>query len=280
MHETFVGRRRADHLRATARIAALVAVSSAALTASMAANAQEAAPTLTETAQAPSADVETITVTGSRLQRNGFASPTPVTVLNTEDINRVAPSNLADFVNKLPAFSNSPSTSSSGTSVSDGNGGANYLNLRSLGPNRTLILLDGIRVAPTSIGGFLRVGGAVDINEFPDALIKRIDVVTGGASAAYGSDALAGVVNFVLDKDFTGLKGVAQGGVTTYGDDRQYRVSLTAGTGFADDRGHLLASGSFNHTDGIPDAGVRKWAAANVFRVRNPAYTATNGQPY
>ena len=103
--------------------------------------------------------------------------------------------------------------------------GVSNLNLRGLQAIRTLVLLDGKRVVGSTLSGFNNNGSAVDVNIMPDALISRVDVVTGGASAVYGSDALAGVVNFVLDKKFTGIKGNVQGGVTTYGDDAQYALS-------------------------------------------------------
>ena len=134
--------------------------------------------------------------------------------------------------------------------------------------NRTLILLDGQRVAASTLSGL------VDINTIPQALVKRVDIVTGGASAGYGSDAVAGVVNFILDKDFTGLKGQVQGGVTTYGDDRNYNLSLTAGTRFADGRGHLLLSGEIAHNDGIAGIGERDWYNYGKLFI-NPAYNAT-----
>jgi len=145
------------------------------------------------------------------------------------------------------------SAKNSSNDVSDADGGVNNLNLPALGPNRTLVLLDGVRVVASSVGGFYNNGGSVDVNEFPDGLLSRVDVVAGGASAAYGSDTFAGVVNFILDKNFTGVKGAVKGGVTTYGDDGQYRVSLAAGTGFADGRGHFLISGS-------TDAGESQWS--------------------
>jgi outer membrane receptor protein involved in Fe transport len=225
--------------------------------------------------------LQPIVVTGTRVARNGYQAPTPVTVLNLEDLERDAPINIADSINKLPELSNSPSSHNSGASVSDANGGVNNLNLRSLGPNRTLVLLDGVRVAPASITGFYGNGGAVDINAFPDNLISRVDIVTGGASADYGSDALAGIVNFILDKDFTGVKGNATYGETTYGDDRQYALSLAAGTGFAGGRGHLLLSAEDNYDEGIPNAGrARPWVRDYPGIIGNPAYTPDNGQPY
>jgi len=102
--------------------------------------------------------------------------------------------------------------------------------------------------------------------------------VTGGASSSWGSDAVAGVVNFVLDRDFTGLKGQVQGGVTDYGDDRNWNVSLAAGAKFAGGRGHILLSGELAHSDGTVGIGSRKWYNGRKI-LNNPAYTATNGQP-
>jgi iron complex outermembrane receptor protein len=247
----------------------------AALTAAQPAYAQ------TTGATAAASGLDEVVVTGSRVVRDGYEAPTPVTVLNVEDFQRDAPINISDTINKLPEFSNSPSGHNSGSSVSDANGGVNNLNLRSLGPNRTLVLLDGVRVVPGSITGFYGNGGAVDINAFPDNLVSRVDVVTGGASAAYGSDALAGIVNFILDKEFTGLKGNATYGETTYGDDKQYAISLAAGTGFAGGRGHLLLSLEDNYDEGIPNAArARPWVRDYVGLIGNPGYTPTNGQPY
>lgn len=247
----------------------------AAVTAACPVHAQSTSPAEHES------ELVEVVVTGSRLPVSGFETPTPVTVLNAEDISREAPQNIADYLNKLPVFGASPAPGSTSGSVSDASGGMNNLNLRALGANRTLVLLDGVRVVPSSVTGFYQNGGSVDINQFPDALIKRVDVVTGGASAAYGSDALAGVVNFILDKEFTGVKGTLQGGGTTYGDDGQFRASIAAGTGFDDGRGHLLVSGSADGNDGILVAGSsRSWMADSYCRIKNPAYTSTNGQPF
>jgi outer membrane receptor protein involved in Fe transport len=121
--------------------------------------------------------------------------------------------------------------------------------------------------------------GVVDVSELPQQLISRVDVVTGGASASYGSDALSGVVNFVLDTKFTGIKGEASGGVTTYGDNRNWKAALTYGTSFAGGRGHFLLSGEISHEDGIYDPSNRPWTEAGWAFINNPAYTATNGQP-
>ncbi|MHB1207948.1 MAG: TonB-dependent receptor domain-containing protein, partial [Rhodospirillaceae bacterium] len=159
---------------------------------------------------------------------------------------------------------------SSTAGVSAGQTGINALALRGLGANRTLILLDGQRMTASTLTGL------VDINGFPQALITRVDVVTGGASAAWGSDAISGVINFVLDKKFVGVKGELQGGVTTYGDDRSYKISLTGGTGFAGDRGHFIVSAEDSYVDGIRGL-PRPWYTG-VKTLINPAYGSGAGQ--
>lgn len=153
-----------------------------------------------------------IVVTGSRVA-NGFRTPTPVTMASSEQLRETAPTNLADGLNQLPVFSGSTKTSSPSTTNSrGGSSGQNLLNLRGLGAQRTLVLLDGRRLPATNSGG------SVDINILPQGLVSRVDVVTGGASAAYGSDAVAGVVNFVLDTKLKGFKAEALGGISTHGD--------------------------------------------------------------
>ncbi len=224
------------------------------------------------TAQAPKADDTTVVVvTSTRVVRNGYKAPTPTTVITPETIAAAAQPNLANFVNELPSVSGSATPASQVAYASNGTNSINALNLRNLGQNRTLVLLDGQRVGPATTTGW------VDINTFPQSLVKRIDVVTGGASADWGSDAVAGVVNFVLDKDFTGIKGELSGGLTNAGDDHNSTLSLAAGAPFADGRGHVLVS-----VDAASDAGVqyvpRSWYNG-LKAIQNPNYTGSNGQP-
>lgn len=216
--------------------------------------------------------VDEIVVTGTRVVRDGYSAPTPLTVLGQEALELAAPENIADLVNDLPSVVGSATPQTSNLSFSNGQAGLNTLNLRGLGASRTLVLLDGQRSVPSTITGL------VDVNDFPQQLISRVDIVTGGASAAYGSDALSGVVNFVLDKNFTGFKGEVSGGLTTYGDDPSAKVALSAGTGFANDRGHLLLSGEWSRRWGI--FGVpREWNNQGWAIINNPRYTPTNGEP-
>lgn len=139
-----------------------------------------------------------IVVTGSRVITNGNNSPTPVTVVSTEALLQVTPSNVPDALNRLPIFSGSSNQSSFG--AAERNFSGNYLNLRNVGAGRSLILFDGHRFPPTTTDNL------VDINTIPQMLLQRVEVVTGGASAVYGSDAITGVVNFIIDNKFNGVK--------------------------------------------------------------------------
>ncbi|UIJ46353.1 TonB-dependent receptor [Sphingomonas cannabina] len=220
----------------------------------------------------PSAGVGEIVVTGSRIVRDGYSAPTPVSVIGTADIQANAPANLADFVNTLPAIAGSSTPANSSGSLSNGNAGINALNLRSLGTNRTLVLLDGQRSVASS------VNGTVDINTFPQELVERVEVVTGGASSAYGSDAVGGVVNFILNKNYQGFKASAESGITTYGDTPTYKLTMTAGKRFLDDRLRVIVSGEYFKQDGRHTID-RDWNKSRTFLITNPDYTATNGLP-
>jgi outer membrane receptor protein involved in Fe transport len=249
---------------------ASTSAASIALSLGMTHSAYAQSPVTSQQAQTPA--VEEIVVTGTRVVRDGYEAPTPVTVVGVEQLQHQASSNIIDVVASMPAFSGSLTPTTTTQSVSNGQSGLSALNLRNLGGNRTLVLVDGQR----SVGS--TITGLVDINTIPQQLISRVDVVTGGASAAYGSDALAGVANFILDKKFTGIKADFSAGVTTYGDDRNFSVAITAGTPFAGDRGHFIISGELADDDGILQ-GDRPWNKQGWQIINNPNYTATNGQP-
>lgn len=219
-----------------------------------------------EVADPSDSQVGDIVVTASRLGASGFDAPTPVSVIGAEEIDRAAPPTISDFVNQLPALSGSNSPRTTKAAIGNGLAGGNFLNLRNLGVSRTLVLQDGRRVTPSTLTG------AVDANMIPSALVERVDVVTGGASAAWGSDAVAGVINFVLDRDFTGIKGNVQAGITTEGDGENYTADLSFGTPFADGAGHFLISGRYSKME---EAFFRDrdWFKAYSF-VPNPAFGA------
>lgn len=215
-------------------------------------------------------ELEQIVVTGSRIVRPDFDAPTPTTSIGVEEIQRAAPTNIADYVNQLPQLSGSTTPRVGNANTSTGFNGLNNLNLRALGANRTLVLLDGQRVVASGLNG------AVDINNLPSALVERVDVVTGGASAAYGSDAVSGVVNFILDKNFTGLKMNVSGGITDRSDDKSTNADISFGTPFAGERGHWLVSGEYNRVEGIDflDRNKREW-----FQQTNMLTFASSARP-
>ncbi len=230
---------------------------------------------------AQDAALDEIVVTGSRIIREGYEAPTPVSVLGADELNAMGQPNIFDAVARLPALSGNTIGARTTSTIGGGTAGINLANLRALGQSRTLTLLDGKRVVGSNLGGLGGglIGGAVDLNTMPNNLIARVDVVTGGASAVYGSDALAGVLNFVLDKEYTGIKGSAQGGITTYGDGESYKVDLTAGTPFAAGRGHFLISGEHAYNAPISHAYYRQNVRDNTYNwVTNPAYGTGAGQ--
>ena len=218
----------------------------------------QAGPTQAESQAAPAqADslLEEVKVTGSRVISNGNDSPTPVTVVTTDQIQAVQPSKLADDLNDLPVFSGSRGQTSNPDPSSNGggNGAASELNMRNLGANRNLILFDGHRVPATL------TDGTVDIDMIPQMLVERVEVVTGGTSAVYGSDAVSGVVNFITDTKFNGVKFQTQGGISNYGDDATEDVGIAAGGLFLDNRLHLEGSFEYRNSAGILYRTDRSW---------------------
>lgn len=186
---------------------------------------------------------EFIVVTGSRVISDAENSPTPITAISSDALRDTTPTNLPDGLNKLPIFQGSQTTGRTGDGST--NAASNVLNLRNFGVQRTLVLMDGHRVTPSN------ADGTVDIDSLPQLLVTRVDIVTGGASAVYGSDAVTGVVNFVLDKNFNGLKFEANSGVSNFGDSWGYRVGAAGGTDVLGGWGHLEGSVEYRHKDGI-----------------------------
>lgn len=206
-----------------------------------------------------------IVVTGTRIMSSGFNAPTPTTMIGSEDIERNASPNLFNTVIQLPSLQGSTGAATGTFSTSSGQQGLSSFSLRGLGPIRTLTLLDGQRVVGAN------VTGVPDISMFPQLLVKRVDVVNGGASASYGSDAVGGVVNFITDTRFTGFKANVQGGITRYGDDKQALVQAAWGGALFDNRLHVIVSGEYDHEDGVGPgdfgidlAGSRDWHRAST----------------
>lgn len=224
-------------MRSHLRILRFVGASVIAMSASCAWSAAAAAE---KTAVAETSEV---VVTGSRTISNSANSPTPLTTISAGALLATTPASVPDALNKLPVFQGSTQPRSAGGSTAMA--GQNVINLRNLGPNRALILLDGHRVTPTN------ADGTVSIDTLPLDLMQRVDVVTGGASAVYGSDAISGVVNFILNKRFNGFEADVNGGVSTYGDGVGYKVSAMAGTDLFDGRGHIEFAGSHYKRDAV-----------------------------
>lgn len=231
------------------------------------------APAPADAAAADDAETDqanTIIVSGSRIDRAGFVAPSPTVVIGVQTLEDRAAVNVADVINEVPGFRRTQAPESGGI----GNQGANNADLRGLGPVRTLVLLDRLRLPAVNLPGST-VAGATDLNLIPSALISRIDVVTGGASAAYGSGAVSGVLNLQLNTRLEGIKGNLQWGQTRYGDASDVFASAAAGTSFAGGRGHFVIGGEFNKNNGTDLFNdKRDWGTRNVSSVTLPANRA------
>jgi outer membrane receptor protein involved in Fe transport len=203
-------------------------------------------PALSQTSDQPAGEEELdiITVTGSRTITEAVRSPTPITSVDIAALATTTPSDTADALNKLPNILGGRTPRNQGNGST--NNGGNTLSLRNFGPSRTLVLLDGHRVPANN------QDGSVNIDILPQMLMERVDIVTGGASAVYGSDAVAGVVNFVLDKDFTGFSFKSDYGQSKYGDGEEYQLGAAWGTPLFGERGHFEIAARMRHQDMIP----------------------------
>ena len=211
-------------------------------------------------------DQGAIVVTGSRIQRAGFNAPTPTTVLGDVELREGNPVSIGQVLNDSPAFR---STSTPTTTTGDTNNSAEVPDLRGLGPERTLTLLNGHRFV-----------GSADLNTIPKNLVKRIDVVTGSASAAYGSGAVAGVVNIILDDALKGITLDADTGISTRDDDPHYHFDGSAGTSFADGRGHVMIAGDFFLSDGAFGRESRPNLRSAIFQQTNNQLILANNVQY
>lgn len=231
-------------------------VSLGALAAPLAANAQT-----TTAPEGEASRVDEIVVTGSRLQRSGLDAPTPTMAMTAETIEAKGITNIADILNEMPQVATG--LSNANTSYSFGNIGLNQVNLRNLGVRRTLTMVNGRRRAGTpDDSNFL----AFDLSNIPAALVKRVEVQTGGTSAVYGADAVAGVVNLILKDDFDGLEANVQYGSDEGGDYDTLTYGLTAGVNY--DRGNAVLHVSRTESGGLT-RGDRDLGTAYSF-VSNP----------
>lgn len=195
-----------------------------------------------------------IVVTGSRIRSPALTSPSPLQAVTAEKIANAGATNIQDVLTQIPAVGVPSQTRVS--NAGDTNPGLATVNLRNLGTDRTLVLIDGRR-AVAGIPGTSQV----DLSMIPTSFVERVDVLTGGASAVYGSDAIAGVVNFVYKKNFQGLEANAQAGISEEGDDKRYSINATFGQNFADGRGNVMVYAGYNHEGNVPNYKRERTAA-------------------
>jgi outer membrane receptor protein involved in Fe transport len=216
----------------------------------------------------PGATIEELTVSGSRIENSNFQAPTPVSVLDASQIDQRGATNIANVINEMPAIAGTITPASS--NLNSRQNGINAVDLRGLGTNRNLVLLNGRRGTPFD------EFGNVDLNAVPSLAIGRVEVVTGGASAAWGSDAISGVVNLIYDEDLQGFKFNAQYGQSEHGDAEDTRLAGAWGTSLAGGRGHMLVAADYNKNTGVPEGRDRAWQRRSPALVTNPADTGPN----
>jgi outer membrane receptor protein involved in Fe transport len=220
-------------------------------------------------------DDQSIVVTGSRIRRPNLTSTVPITSVTIAELPNQGQASIGDALNDLPALRSTFSQQNSGRFI--GTAGLNLLDLRGLGTARTLVLVNNRRHVTSTPGDF-----DVDVNTIPQDLIERVDVVTGGSSAVYGSDALAGVVNFILRRNFDGIRLRAQGGISSRGDRGISFAALTAGRNFADDRGNVAVSLEYTNAEPLffrdrpNQSGFNGLSRCDFIAVEN---TVTNPEP-
>ncbi|MFZ4747895.1 MAG: TonB-dependent receptor domain-containing protein [Sphingomonas sp.] len=257
----------------------LTGVSALAITTMSAAAFAQTAPAETVkpavTAAADDAeDSEMILVTGSRIARANLDSTVPVTTLSRDELTINGEVNIGDQLSQLPSFRNTFSTQNSGAAI--GTAGLNILDLRGQGVARTLVLQNGRRHVTSQPGT-----STVDTSTIPNALVERVDVVTGANSAVYGSDAIAGVVNFILKKDFEGFEVNGQTGLSSRGDRPTYFGSATYGKNFSDGRGNVAVNVEYSQQNPLYFSQREDFAGAlggrNQFQLQED--TAFTGPP-
>lgn len=224
-------------------------------------------------AQEPGAEI--VEVSGSRINLSGFQSPTPVTVIGMESIERNAHINLGDEIRDIPQVRGSSTETASTTNIAQSNAGMETLNLRGLGSARNLVLFDGQRSAISAIRD-----GTVDISTIPSALVQRVDVVTGGASAAWGSDAMTGVINIVINKNFTGAKLSVGHSDNLRISTPRYDLEAAWGTSFLGGKGHFVAGVTWTISNTPTFRGQNAPWERLRSNVYNPAYCAVGGVTY
>jgi outer membrane receptor protein involved in Fe transport len=235
-------------------------------------------------ASAQDGELEQVVVTGSRIATTGIESPTPLQIVGAEQIDSSGVLNLQDLLLQNPAFG-SPTISRTNSNFSTSSAGVATVDLRNLGTDRTLVLVNGRRFVAGIPGE-----SAVDLNTIPQQFIERVEVLTGGASSVYGSDAVAGVVNIIYKKDFEGVELEGQYGGSRLGDDHQTQVGLTMGTSTADGRGNIMVHAGYTDQGAVysrdrPRSAVDQfsygywyYSADDLFKPLRPFYSSYTPQ--
>lgn len=193
----------------------------------------------------PTEEGEAIVVTGSRIASPTITSVAPVQVIGDQEIDNSGVTNIQDLLLENPAFG-TPGLSRTNSAFLTSGTGVATVDLRDLGSDRTLVLVNGRRVVAGVPGT-----ATVDLNTIPTQFIQRIDILTGGASSLYGSDAIAGVVNFIYKDDFEGIEANGQYNITQEGDDPAYQGNVTFGGNFGDDRGNIMVHLGYSNQEGL-----------------------------
>ena len=183
---------------------------------------------------------DTIIVTGSLIKNPNLVSSSPINVTTADEIDLKQSRSAEELLREIPGI-----VPSIGSAVNNGNGGNSYVNLRGLGSNRNVVLLDGVRIVPSDLVG------RFDLNNIPLALVERVEVLTGGASTTYGADAISGVVNFITRQDFTGLEMNASSMINEQGDGNTVRLEVTTGASFDDGRGNVVLGIGYQQADPV-----------------------------
>ncbi|WP_293875191.1 MULTISPECIES: TonB-dependent receptor [unclassified Sphingomonas] len=230
---------------------------------------QETQQQSTPNASAPADEGQDIVVTGTLISNPNLVSSSPVNTVSENELTLRNVNNVEQIIRELPG-----AVPGIGSAVNNGTGGFATINLRNLGSQRNLVLLDDDRLVPAA------AGGTVDLNNIPTALVQRVDVLTGGASTTYGADAVSGVANFITKKNFAGMEATASQQITERGDSNYFRADLTVGANFDDGRGNATLSLGYQEADplyqGARDVSVFSIGGANgVAAGASPTSTPT-----
>ena len=211
--------------------------------------------------------VDRVEITGTRIKTIGAVSNSPITSVAAAEINSSQPAAVEEVIRGMPA-----AVPAIGPGTNNGTNGTASIDLRGLGSNRNLVLMNGRRLVPATLGG------SVDTNTIPVALLERIDLVTGGASAVYGADAVSGVVNFILKRNFQGVEASTTYGSSSHNDAKRYRTDFTLGSNLADGRGNVVLSLSRTRTTPLTQ-GQRDYGVFQLDPITGNAGGSTTAVP-